>query len=70
MSERLITKGDFENWKLDPITKAFFEAADDRIEDAKDILAIQAGFDSGQDNYFRGFIAAYNEIRDFRVEDE
>ncbi len=65
-----VTKSDFLDWKSNDVTKAFFEAAEIRVEDAKDILAGTAGLDSCNDNYFRGFIAAYKEMADFRIEDE
>lgn len=65
----MISKSDFDNWKADPVTKAFWEACQYRIEDAKEILATSAGLDGVNDNFTRGFIAAYNEIRQFRYED-
>lgn len=65
----VITKSDFDNWKLDPVTKAFFQAAQERIEEAKDVLSVEAGLNPIQDNTLRGLIQAYREIQDFRVED-
>lgn len=64
-----ITKEDFKDWKLNDVTRAFFQACNQRIEDCKDILAQSAGFDSTTDSFYRGFIAAYNEMQGFRVED-
>ena len=64
-----MTSSDFQNWKLDPVTRAFYEACTIRVEDAKDILAASAGLDSVQDNFNRGFIAAYLEMQDFHVDD-
>ena len=69
MSERQVSKEDFITWKEDPVTKAFYEACADRSLDAKEILAAQAGLDPANDNFYRGFIYAYNEIFDFRVEE-
>lgn len=63
------SQSDFENWKADSVTKAFFNAAQERVEDAKDILSVQAGLDASQDNYIRGLIQAYREIQDFRIDD-
>ncbi len=63
------TRSDFENWKLDSVTKAFFQAAQERIEDAKDVLSVQAGLDTTHDNYIRGMIQAYRELQDFRIDD-
>lgn len=65
----MISLSDYEVWKHDPVTKAFFEACQSRIEDAKEILAYSAGQDSITDNFNRGFIAAYEEIKLFKVED-
>lgn len=63
------SQSDFENWKGDFVTKAFFQAAHERIEDAKDVLSVQAGIDSNQDNYLRGLIQAYREVQQFRIDD-
>lgn len=60
---------DFETWKGDTVTKAFFQAAKERVEDAKDVLSVQAGLDAAQDNYLRGLIQAYRELQDFRIDD-
>ncbi len=65
-----ITKDQFQQWENDQVTEAFMEAAKERVEDAKDILASQAGIDSTTDNFYRGFIAAYSEMQDFRVDFE
>lgn len=64
-----VTASEFISWKQDPVTKAFFMAIIDRIEEAKETLSIKAGFDTAEDNYFRGFIRAYREALDFRIDD-
>jgi hypothetical protein len=64
-----ITKEEFDSWKLDDVTKAFFAAAKERVEDCKDVLAGTAGQDSIYDSYLRGFIAAYREMFAFRLEE-
>ena len=66
----VITKQDFQDWKLNDVTRAFYHACNQRIEDCKDILAGSAGLDSDTDNFYRGFIAAYTELQDFRVDFE
>lgn len=66
----MITKEEFSEWKSMEVTKAFFDACTERIMDAKDILASGAGIDSAYDNYLRGFIQAYKEIKEFRLEEE
>ena len=65
----MISKEDFQSWKDHSVTQAFFEACEQRVEDAKEILASGAGLEPDQDNYFRGFIQAYREIQSFSVED-
>jgi hypothetical protein len=64
-----MTYSDFLNWKQDPVTQAFYEAMEIRIEDAKETLAVSAGIDNATDNFNRGFIAAYAEATNFTVED-
>lgn len=65
----MISVQDFVNWKQDPVTKAFFEAANQRIEDAKDLLASSAGIDSTTDRFLVGMIQAYRELQEFRIDD-
>lgn len=65
----VITAGDFLDWKSNPVTKAFMEACNERVEDAKNELAISAGVNPTQDNLLRGFILAYREMQDFRIDD-
>ena len=65
----VITASDFIEWKSNPVTRAFFEACNERIEDAKDNLSISAGIDSTQDNLIRGIIYAYREMQEFHIED-
>ena len=65
----MVSVSDFQDWKSNHVTKAFFEACDIRIEDAKEMLASQAGMDSISDSCYRGFILAYNEMKDFRVDE-
>lgn len=48
---------------------AWFEACTQRIEDTKDLLSVSAGQDIYNDNFNRGFIAAYREMMNFQVED-
>lgn len=65
----LVSKSDFNDWYQNPVTKAFFEACRNRVDDAKDTLAAVAGLDSNEDNMLRGMIRAYSEIPDFRIDD-
>lgn len=65
----VISPSDFITWKEDPVTKAFHYAMIDRITEAKEVLANTAGLNSTDDNYLRGFIQAYQEALEFRVDD-
>ncbi len=65
----IVSRSDFESWKADPVTKAFLFATKERIEDAKDVLSVQAGLNPEQDNYLRGLIQAYREMQEFRIDD-
>lgn len=65
----VITVSDFTDWRSNPVTKAFLEACQIRVEDAKDELSVSAGLNSAQDNLLRGLILAYREMQDFRVDD-
>ena len=66
----MISKEDFRQWKSEPITEAFYEACLERVNETKELLAQSAGLDQAQDNFYRGFIWAYREIFDFRIEEE
>lgn len=65
-----ISKSEFNDWKSNSVTKAFFEAAQLRIEECKDVLSVSAGNDSLQDRLLVGMIHAYREMQDFRVEED
>ena len=64
-----ISRAEWEQWQQDPITQAFYYAAKERIEEVKDVLAYSAGLESNDDNFNRGFLRAYMEMLDFRVDD-
>jgi hypothetical protein len=65
----IVTQIEFIDWKSNPVTKAFFEAAKIRIEESKEMLSYSAGLDSMQDRFLAGLIQAYRELQDFRIED-
>lgn len=65
----MISSKDFENWKADEVTKAFFLACQERLNDCREILLNSAGIDPVDDNFNRGFITAYQEIPQFRIDD-
>lgn len=64
-----VTKEDWKTWKQDPVTRLFYDAVAERIEDAKETLANTAGNDPLQDSFYRGFIYAYREMVEFRFEE-
>lgn len=65
----MISVGDFQSWRQNEVTKAFMQAASERIFDAVMNLSVTAGMDVNQDNFMRGFIAAYRELENFRIDD-
>ena len=65
----LIKAQEFYDWKKSPVTQAFMLAAKERIQDAMHVLATTAGLNSIEDNYMRGFIQAYREMEEFRIDD-
>lgn len=64
-----IKASEFYDWKKSAVTKAFMFAADERITDAMNVLSTTAGLNPVEDNYMRGFIQAYREMQDFRIDD-
>lgn len=64
----IVTRAEWLDWKASFVTKEFFKAAQERVEDAKGILSVSAGIDPISDNFYRGFIAAYTEMQEFTVE--
>lgn len=66
----MVSKSDFDNWKADPVTKAYFGAIVDRIDEAKEILSYSAGTDSLYDKHLVGMLQAFREMLDIKVTDE
>jgi hypothetical protein len=65
-----ITPSEFEEWQNHFITKEFMSAILTRIEDAKEILSYSAGKDQLEDSFMRGFIHAFREALEFKVENQ
>ena len=65
----IVTYSEWLDWRKSPVTKAFYDACLERIDDAKNQLAFSAGLDQAQDNFYRGFVHGYIEMLDFRVEE-
>lgn len=64
-----IAKTEFEEWQNHFITKAYYSAVRERIEECKEVLASSAGIDAAQDNLIRGMIHAFREVVQFSVGD-
>jgi hypothetical protein len=64
-----ITSEEWKTWKQDPVSRLFYTACIERIEESKEVLANTAGQDPGMDSFYRGFIYGYREMLEFRVED-
>ena len=64
-----LTQSDFTDWRQNKVTQAFFQAARERIDDAKELLSYSAGADPLADRELVGLIRAYRELQEFRLED-
>ena len=64
----MIPYKDFNNWKTDSVTEAFFTSIVERIEDAKQTLSYSAGVDKDYDNYLRGFIAGQRDMLEVQLQ--
>lgn len=65
----MISKDDYVLWKQEPTTQAWFEACQQRIEDAKEQLIGTSAEDIAFGAFLRGMIGAYREMMTFTVED-
>ena len=66
----MITYSDWLEWRKLPITQLFYEVCRERIEEAKEAAINQCGLDHSQDNFYRGFVYAFREMLEFKVEPE
>ncbi len=64
-----ISKEEFLDWKANHVTKAVFGVLEQRIQDAKDILAATAGEDPVADRYLVGMIRGFSELQEVSYED-
>jgi hypothetical protein len=64
-----ISPTEFLDWKSNQVTKAFFNAAEERVTDCKEILSNSAGNDTLYDRFLVGMIQAYREMQQFHIED-
>lgn len=65
----MISQSDFTTWLADGVTKAFRESVASHIERVKEDLAFQAGLNSTEDNFKRGYIRALFDVLAFHVDE-
>jgi len=66
----MISATDFATWKAEPVTKAFFEVVQGRIEEAKELLSTSAGADPLYDRWLVGFISSNRDILNVKFDDD
>lgn len=64
-----VSQAEFQEWRSHVVTKAFMQAANERIYDCVMAMSTQAGINPSEDNFMRGFVAAYRELESFRIDD-
>ena len=65
----MISYDDYVLWKNDPMTIAWFEACQLRVEEAKEQIVGTNAEDVAFGAYLRGMVAAYREMTTFTVEE-
>ena len=66
---QVISQSDYQDWKSNPVTKAYMLAVAESIGQVKEDLAVRAGLNSTEDNFYRGYVAAMNDVLQFRIDD-
>lgn len=64
-----ISQNDFDTWKAEPTTRAFYQALAEQIGRVKELLAQSAGLEPTEDNFRRGYITALQDTLLFSVEE-
>lgn len=64
-----ISQSDFDTWKAEPTTRAFYQALAEQIGRVKELLAQSAGLEPTEDNFRRGYITALQDALLFSVEE-
>ncbi len=64
-----VTKEEFLQWKESHVTKAVFNVIQNRIDDAKEVLAVTAGEDCKNDGILVGMIRAFRELQEIDFDD-
>ena len=58
----VIDRDEFVQWEAQDITKAFFRSIQEKREDVKEVLVVQAGENPTNDAVLRGYCLALNDI--------
>ena len=64
-----VTREEFAQWRESSVTQEVFSIIQARIDDAKEILSVQAGLEPDQDRLLVGMIKALNEILEISYEE-
>ena len=64
-----VSREEFVQWRESAVTKEIFNIIENRIEDAKEILSVQAGLEPDQDRLLVGMIKAFNEVLEISYEE-
>ena len=58
----MIEKHEFIDWKNSEVTKLVFQIVQNRIDEIKDNLSVNAGLDSQLDRFYVGMAHAFKEV--------
>jgi hypothetical protein len=64
----MVTKDEYLEWRRNPVTQELLGYLRQQIEEAKDILATEAGLSPGQDRYLVGGVALCVEMLEWHPE--
>lgn len=66
---QIVTASDYNDWKANPVTKAFMLAVAEQIGMLKEDLISSAGLNQNEDNFKRGYATALGDVMQFRIDD-
>jgi len=64
-----VSREEFAQWRESSVTQEVFHIIRNRIEDAKEILSVQAGLEPDQDRLLVGMIKALQEVLEISYEE-
>ena len=64
-----VTKEEFLQWKENQVTNEVFKLIEDRITEAKEVLATTAGEDQRVDSILVGMIRAFSELKEISYDE-